>query len=48
MKVSITRKATMYSLTRFWTDSQDTPMQIKVVSVLKRTRNKEIPSTPTW
>ena len=48
MKVSRTRKATMYSLTRVCTASQLASTQIGVSSVDSRTKNSEMPSMPMW
>ena len=48
MKVSSTRKAIMYSLTRTRTASQLDRMQIGVSRVDSRTKNSEMPSMPMW
>ena len=46
--VSITRNAIMYSLTRSVMVSQLASKQIGVNRVVSRTKNMEMPSTPTW
>lgn len=47
MKVSSTRNAIMYSLTRTLIDSQLARMQIGVSRVDSSTKNSEMPSMPT-
>jgi hypothetical protein len=47
IRVSRTRKAIMYSLTRLWIDSQLARMQIGVSRVDSSTNHIEMPSTPT-
>ena len=48
MKVSSTRNAIMYSLTRVWTASQLESTQIGVNKVDSSTKNSEMPSMPMW
>ena len=48
MRVSSTRKAIMYSLTRLWIAVQLEMMHSGVNKVDSRTKSTEMPSTPMW
>ena len=48
ISVSSSRKAIMYSLTRFSIDSQLARMQSGIRKVVRMTNSIEMPSTPMW
>ncbi len=48
MNVSMTRNATMYSLTRFCTECHEPTMTTTVSRVESSTNQSEMPSTPMW
>jgi hypothetical protein len=48
IKVSSTRNAIMYSLTRRWIGCQLARMHSGISAVVRITNGREMPSTPTW